>query len=62
MRESDDDQYSPEETARRLERGLRRAFDRPPQPHGSNPKTPRAIKTKERPASKGRVHKGKTGR
>jgi hypothetical protein len=56
----DDDQYSPEETARRMERGLRRALNRPPQHYGKNPKTLPAPKSKERPASKGRVHKGKT--
>ena len=56
----DDDQYSPEETARRMERGLRRALSTPPQPHGKNPRSPPPPKTKERPASKGRVHKGKT--
>jgi hypothetical protein len=55
----DDDQYSPEEIARRLERGLRRALTTPPQPHGKNPKSPPPAKRKERPASKGRVHKGK---
>lgn len=55
-----DDELSPEETAKRLERGLRRAFNMPPQPHGKNPTSPRAPKSKERPASKGRVHKGKT--
>jgi len=54
------DQYSPEETARRMERGIRRFLNTPPQPHGKNPKTP--PKPKERPASKRRVHKGKTGR
>jgi hypothetical protein len=55
----EDDQYSPEETARRMERALRRALNMPPQPHGRNPKTPPTLKPKERPASKGRVHKGK---
>jgi hypothetical protein len=54
-----DGQYGPEETARRMERGLRRAFNTPPQPHGKNPTTPPAPKPKERPAPKGRVHKGK---
>jgi hypothetical protein len=29
---SDDDQYTPEETARRMERGLRRALNMPPAP------------------------------
>jgi len=42
--------------AERFERGLRRAFTMPHQPHTLTPKR------KERPASKGRVHKGKTGR
>jgi hypothetical protein len=55
----DDDQYSPEETARRMERGLRRALNTPPQPHGKNPKSAPLAKPKERPASKERVHKGK---
>jgi hypothetical protein len=58
----DDDQYSPEETARRMKRALQRALNMPPQPHGPNPKTPPTPKPKERPASKGRVHKGKTKR
>jgi len=42
-------------TAERFQRGLRRALGTPPQ-H----RTPPALKAKERPASKGRVHKGKT--
>jgi hypothetical protein len=57
---SDDDQYSPEETARRMGRALRRALNMPPQPHGRNPHTPPTLKPKERPASKGRIHKGKS--
>jgi hypothetical protein len=56
------DQYSDDEIARRMERGLRRALSTPPQPHGKNPKSPPPPKAKERPASKGRVHKGKTSR
>jgi len=40
--------------AERFQRGLQRALNTPPQP--------RSPKAKERPASKGRVHKGKTGR
>jgi hypothetical protein len=56
-----DDQLSDAEIAHRMERGLRRALNMPPQPHGKNPVTPRPPKPKERPASKGRVHKGKTG-
>jgi hypothetical protein len=55
-----DDQLPNEEIARRMERGLRRALSTPPQPHGKNPTSPPLSKPKERPASKGRVHKGKT--
>ena len=42
--------------AERFQRALRKALNTPPK-HRTAP-TP---KTKERPASKGRVHKGKTG-
>jgi hypothetical protein len=59
-KQHDDETYSPEETARRMERGLRRAFNTPPQPHGRNPSTSPSAKPKERPASKGRVRKGKS--
>ena len=45
--------------ARRMERGIWRFLNPPPQPHGKNPRSP-PLKRKERPASKGRVHKGKT--
>ena len=38
----------------RFQRGLRRALNTPPQPRGKP-----MPKPKERPASKGRVHKGK---
>jgi hypothetical protein len=54
------DQFSEEETARRMERVVRRFLDMPPQPHGKNPKSPPPPKQKERPASKGRVHKAKS--
>jgi len=54
-----DDQYGPEETTRRMERGLRRFLNTPPQPHGKNPKSP-PPKRKAQPASKGRVHKAKS--
>jgi hypothetical protein len=60
-RQTDDD-LPPAEIARRMERGIRRFLNTPPQPHGKNPKTPPTPKAKERPPSKGRVHKGKTGR
>jgi hypothetical protein len=57
---SDRDELPPDEIARRMEHGLRRALSTPPQRHGKNPKSPSVPKVKERPASKGRVHKGKT--
>jgi hypothetical protein len=34
-----DDQYGDAETRERMERGLRRALNTPPQPHGKNPKS-----------------------
>jgi hypothetical protein len=55
----DGDELSETEIVERMERGLRRALSTPPRPHGKNPKAP-PPKTKERPESKGRVHKGKT--
>jgi hypothetical protein len=55
-----DSEYDDQEIARRMERGLRRALSTPPQPHGKNPRSAPAPKRKERPSSKGRVHKGKT--
>jgi hypothetical protein len=58
--EKDDDQYPPEEAARRMERVVRRFLNMPPQPHGKNPTSPSPQKSKERPASKGRVHKAKS--
>jgi hypothetical protein len=42
--------------AERFQRGLRNLINTPPQPRKISPKA------KERPASKGRVHKGKTKR
>ena len=60
MGKASDDEYSPEETARRMERGIRRFLNTPPQPHGKNPQSPPPRKPKERPASKGRVHKAKS--
>ncbi len=54
--ENPDDQYSEEETARRAEAVIKRMLNTPPQP-----RTPKPVpKTKERPASKGRIHRGKT--
>jgi hypothetical protein len=57
---ADGDELGPQEIARRTERGLRKALNTPPRPHGKNPKSPPSPKRKERPVSKGRVHKGKT--
>jgi hypothetical protein len=51
----DDDRYSDEETARRRDEVIRRMINTPPR-HRQSPNP----KPKQRPASKGRVHKGKT--
>jgi hypothetical protein len=51
----DDDQYTEEETARRRDQVIRQMIRTPPKPRSAP-----AGKAKERPASKGRVHKGKT--
>jgi hypothetical protein len=47
------------EIARRMERGIQRFLDTPPERHGKNPRTPPTPKPKELPAQKGRMHKGK---
>jgi len=52
----DDDQYTAEETAQRLERGLRRALN---MPHKSQVES---SQKKQRAARKGRVRKGKSRR
>jgi hypothetical protein len=57
---SQDEEYDEKEIARRMERGIRRFLNTPPQPRGKGLKAPPSPKPKERPASKGRVHKGKT--
>jgi hypothetical protein len=44
---------SDSEISERMERALRRSFEMPPQPHKSK-------KSKERPASKGRVRKDRS--
>jgi hypothetical protein len=41
------EELPPEEIARRMERGLRRALSTPPQPHGKNPRTPAKPKVKK---------------
>jgi hypothetical protein len=57
--ESDYREPLSDEAAERMERGLRRLLHTPPKPHGRNPAAPPPNR-KARPASKGRVHKGKT--
>jgi hypothetical protein len=59
MKTPDDDQRTDAEISRRMEQTVRRFLNMPPQPHGKNPKSP-VPKQKERPASKGRVHKVKS--
>jgi hypothetical protein len=54
-KEPDDDRYSEEETARRADQVIKRMLNTPPKPR---PKP--SQKSKQRPASKGRVHKGRT--
>jgi hypothetical protein len=53
----DDDRYSPEETARRVDAVIKRMLNTAPQPHKTRPL---AAKPKERPAQKGRVHRAKS--
>jgi hypothetical protein len=52
------EELSDDEIAQRMERVIRRFLNMPPQPHGKNPNSPPPPKQKNRPASKGRVHKG----
>jgi hypothetical protein len=56
MKQSDPEQFSDEETEQRVKDALRRALNTPPQ-HKPSPK---AAKAKERPATKGRVHRAKS--
>jgi hypothetical protein len=56
MADSKDEQYSSEETAQRLERGLRRALN---MPHKTQVES---SQKKRRAARKGRVRKGKSRR
>jgi len=49
------DEYSDKEIARRMERGIERFINTPPQPHGKNPESP-PPKRKERPAHPKRIN------
>jgi len=55
MKGEGDDRYSEEETARRADEVTRRMINTPPKPRFAP-----ANKPKERPPTKGRVHKGRT--
>jgi hypothetical protein len=59
QRDQAEGEYTPEEIARRRDEAIRRALNTPPKPH-SEIIGKSGRKPKERPASKGRVHKGKT--
>jgi hypothetical protein len=52
------DELSEAEVAERMERALKRSFTMGHQPH--KPTTLKALKPKTRPASKGRVRKGRS--
>jgi len=54
--------YTEEETIARAEAALKRMLNTPPKPHSEMKVGKPKAKTsaKERPASKGRVHKGRT--
>jgi hypothetical protein len=43
-----DDQLPDDEITRRMERGLRKALNTPPQPHGKNPRSPRQRSRRSR--------------
>jgi hypothetical protein len=53
------DTFSDEETERRREDALKRMLSTPPKQHAEM-KIGKAKPAKERPSSKGRVHKGRT--
>jgi hypothetical protein len=55
--QKDDDQLPDDEIVRRMERGIRRFLNTPPQPRGKNPKD--SPPRKERPAPKDRACKAK---
>jgi hypothetical protein len=49
MKRNGSEQLPEDEIARRMERGLRRALNTPPQPHGKNPDTFRKPKPSQKP-------------
>lgn len=51
-----------DEISRRMERGIKRFLNTPPQPHGENPHTPPDPRPKQRSAPEGRASGRKTGR
>jgi hypothetical protein len=57
-----DEQYSEDETVARAEAALKCMLATPPKPHSAMKvgKHKAKAKPKERPAAKGRVHKGRT--
>jgi hypothetical protein len=59
MKAEQEQKYSEEEIARRRDEAIRRALSTPPKPQ-KDIAGKSGRKSKERSASKGRVHKGKT--
>jgi hypothetical protein len=57
MIDTADDQYPPEEAARRRDEVIKRMLNTPPQPHVAKP---RATKPEQGPTQKGRVHRAKS--
>jgi hypothetical protein len=59
MVEKEPNDLPADEIARRMERGIRRFLNTPPQPRGKNPKLSKSATQKERAALKRRMRKGK---
>ena len=59
MQSKEKDEYSDHEAGRRADDALKRMLSTPPKPH-QEMKLGKSKSAKERPATKGRVHKGKT--
>jgi hypothetical protein len=56
--EDQDDQLPDDEIAERMERGIRRFLNTPPQPHGKNPKAPAPKPKPKRSVKKTRPQGG----